>query len=615
MKSSAVVDVSDCDVEKDAAGANPSLGTGVTVQAAHDALVHDRSILHSVGSIIFSAVYFGVFTAMLFTHIPTARMHKQAYAVTTALATSGGDAITPNSPIKFYNIGQLSDVFDWFSNALVPTVFVTQDQNGVDLPEEEWARIAMFNKALGGVLIEVYSKSPVECGADGSLYKLYPTCLAYEGLVTEYDSYLLETSLNATEALAGLAEWKAANWINNRTSEVMVSVLTYNGELEGYVVTELVLEFDAGGFITPKALTRPTISIPYGGKSSYANDVLVWIWWGVAVAWSISNVSEWRKSDRRPSRRDMVVQVLGLFVVEAVVGVFYAIWASIVSLLNDFDFQDSLWSLADPTALDAEGTEDDIKALDVVIDNLKEIARLTAALRVIGAVVIALIGLQILNRFRFHPQLNILTRTVASALKQFASFFVVFIVIFLTFTVIGSMIFGDRAKEFSSLDNSVASSINMLFGVFDFEAIKDLQFSIAFYWVYMVVVSLVLMNMMLAIVLDAYAQVSSDSYKQSANLALAGRVRDICWDRLCELRVPRDAILSRGKIRPRLLENVLKEKLGQCPTASLTTQTFQKFFPDAQFRYEELQATIEHLESGIRILTVMKAEETRAKED
>ncbi|RLN89068.1 hypothetical protein BBJ28_00004884 [Nothophytophthora sp. Chile5] len=586
--------------------------TEMSVKDAYDSLVHDRKILHSVTRIIFSAIYFVFFTAMLFAHIPTARMYEQAYAVSSSLATAGDETVTPSSPIKFFNIGQLGDVFDWFSNTLVPAVFVTQDQNGVDLPTEEWARVALFNKALGGVLIEVSRKSPVDCEADGSLYKLYPTCYDYQDLDSEYGAYLLPFTLNASDALKNLADWKTEKWIDVSTSEVMVSILTYNGELEGYVVAELVLEFHAGGFITPKSLTRPTISIPYGETSIYVKDALVAFWWVLAVLWSTAKVFWWRKKEESPSPYNVLKRLSGLVVVEGVVCAFYAVWISIVELLDDVDFQDSLWSLADPEGEDVEGTSDDIKALDTVIDVLKEIAYLTAALRVIGAVVIALMGLQILSRFRFHPQLNILTRTVASALRQFGAFFVVFIVIFLTFTIIGTMIFGDRAKEFSSLPNAMAACINMLFGEFDFDSIKHLQFSVAFYWIYMVVVSLVLMNMMLAIVLDAYEEVSSESYKQSANLAVADRIRTICWDLLCELQISacsRNAVVSRGKVRPLLLERVLKARLNEAALAMLTPQSLRNLFPDATLAEDEVLATLHHIEQGAILSRVLAAED------
>ncbi|OWZ12245.1 Polycystin Cation Channel [Phytophthora megakarya] len=547
---------------------------------------------------------------MLFTHIPTSRMYEQSYAISSILAQSGGDAQTPNSPIKFYNINQLGDVFNWLNNAFVPSVFVTQDQNGVDLAPEDYARIGLFNKGLGGVLIEVYTKSQVDCSPNGSLFQLYPVCHAYEGITSEYSTYMLIFSLNATDALNALDGWKNENYIDIATGKVVISVLTYNGELEGYVVTELILDFHEGGFVTPKATARPTISIPYGSRTSYGPDILVWIWWVVALVWAISSIFKWRKKEKRPSRQGMITQSFGLFITEAAMCVFYAIWGSIASRLNNSNFQDSLWNLADPSAIDVGGTEDDIASLNVVIDNLKQIAHLTSALRVVGAVIIALIGLQILSRFRFHPQLNILTRTVTSALKQFAAFFVVFIVIFLTFTIIGSMIFGDRAKEFSNWDNSMASCINMLFGVFDFETIKDLQFSVAFYWIYMIVVSIVLMNMMLAIVLDAYADVSSESYKKATNVILANRIATICWDFVCDLRIAmcsRDIVVSHGKIRSRLLESALKKIVQESPYGTLTLETLKSLFPNAEISHEDLQATLLHIEQGIVLVDTLKS--------
>ncbi|GMF24628.1 unnamed protein product [Phytophthora fragariaefolia] len=613
MKAEIPTDVDDIEIAK--VDERPPLPE-ITVQSAREALAHDKTIARSIGRIIFSSVYFGFFAAVLFTHIPTSRLYEQGYAVSSILATSGGDAITSNSPIKFFNIGQLSDIFDWLNTAFVPIVFVTQDQNGNDLSTEDYARIGLNNKGLGGVLFEVYSKTPVDCGASGSLYQVYPVCHVYEGLDSEYNSYMLIFSLNSTEALEALAEWKTKSWIDNSTDKVVISVLTYNGELEGYVVTELSLQFHQGGYITPTASTRPTISVPYGRENSYASDVLVWIWMFISLMWAGSCVAQWRVKANRPARRQMLIRMFDLYVVEVAMGVFYIVWAIIVSLLEDYDFQYALWKIADPAAIDPEGTEDDINDLNYLIDNLKATAHYTAALRVVGAIVILLIGLQILNRFRFHPQLNILTRTVASALKQFGAFFVVFIVIFTTFTIIGSMIFGDRAKEFSRLDNSMASCINMLFGQFDFNSIKDLQFSVAFYWIFMIVVSIVLMNMMLAIVLDAYEQVSSDSYKKSANVTLAHRVISICWDAVCEVRVmifnPRTAV-SRGKIRPRLLEWTLQQKLKESSSTILTLEIMKSLLPEANISYEEFLATLQHIEQGIVIVNALKSGEACTK--
>ncbi|KAE8883502.1 hypothetical protein PF005_g88 [Phytophthora fragariae] len=574
----------------------------LSLEDVRAALAHDKSILQSVCRIIFSAIYLGFFTSVLFTHIPTSRMYDEAYAVYSILATSGGDAVTESSPMKFFNIGQLSDAFDWLNNSFVPSVFVTQDQNGYDLDAEDYARIGLFNKALGGVMIRVINRESTDCTPDNYLYDLYKEC--HEDPVSDF-RYILFLSLNATEASQYLAEWKAEDtWINNSTDKAVISVLTYNGELEGYVVTELTLTLNQGGFVTPTALARPTISAPYGDQSSYASDILVWICMAASNIWAMSRVLRWRYKEKCPSRRDMIIRVFSLFSVEVVLCVFYAVWATIVSLLHNTDFQESISTYADPFNVDEVGSAEAISSLISVIGDLESIAQYTEALRVIGAIVIALLCLQILNRFRFHPQLNILTRTVASALTQFGAFFVVFIVIFTGFTIIGSMIFGDHAKEFSSLVNSMASCINMLFGQFNFDSIKNVSFSVAFYWSYMIVVGIVLMNMMLAIVLDAYDQVSKESYRKAANLKLASRVSSICWDMVCELRIVlfvRKTVVSRGKIRPSELERALQNnKINQ----KVTEESMKDMFKHTGPGDEAIRATLQYIQEGIEIVHV-----------
>ncbi|EGZ05980.1 hypothetical protein PHYSODRAFT_307640 [Phytophthora sojae] len=177
---------------------NATATTEFPLDDVYAALAHDKSILKSVGRIVFSAIYLGFFTSVLSSHIPTARMYEQTYAVYSILATSGSDAVTPSSPIKFFNIGQLSDIFDWLNNSFVPSVFVTQDQNGNDLDPENYARIGLFSKALAGVVIEVVQRETTDCAPESNyLYDLYRECHKDE---SSQNYYILSTSLNATEA-------------------------------------------------------------------------------------------------------------------------------------------------------------------------------------------------------------------------------------------------------------------------------------------------------------------------------------------------------------------------------------------------------------------------------
>ncbi|KAG1693681.1 hypothetical protein DVH05_023083 [Phytophthora capsici] len=607
----------------------PDLGQGknadvstptITFQAAKVALDHDFLIMSSVGRIVYLTIYFSLFINMLFTHIPTARMYEQSYAVSSILATSGSDTVTPNSPMKFFNIAQLSDVYDWLNHSFVPAVFVTQDQNGYELPSEDYARVGLFNKGLGGVLIQVFRKSVVNCTTEGAPFNLYPYChqCIYEDYNNEeYVMGLLPFSLNATEASNKVTGWKEMNMIDNSTDTVRISVLTYNGELEGYVCTQLSLHFQLGGFIQPDLSSRPMISVPYGKRRSIAADVFVGIWWGMAMTWMFVRAYKVWKKKTKAVLSSVALHLLDFCHSSGVV-IFYVFWSLIAKWLNADEFHESLWKIADPKTVDIEG-QDGFKAILNAIDYLLWIGDYTVVLRVVGATILFLFGCQILGSFQFHPQLNILTRTLTNALKQFRAFFVVFVAIFATFTSIGCMIFGDRVEEFSSLYDSITSCLNMLFGQFDYDTIKAFQFAFAFVWVYMLVVSIVLMNMMLGIVLDAYDEVRNASYNETSNRDLANHIALMSWEMICELYQTFNtrSVLCHGKIKPSLLRRALRKKLKRNSNASstvLTLEALKSLFPDDDFQLTEsvFQATLKHLEQGISIVKAMnfKAETT-----
>lgn len=197
-------------------------------------------------------------------------------------------------------------------------------------------------------------------------------------------------------------------------------------------------------------------------------------------------------------RRLTVIEHASTLVVVA----FYFVWFSIVLLMFQKNFRDNLAQLVVGGKNWASDTEARGR-LYAVIAMLQQVAQLTVALRLIATLAVFLLSLRILKRFRFHPRLSILTRTVANALHQFGAFFVVFIVIFVTFAVSGTILFGDRVEEFSSIQIAMETCINMLFGNFDYGTIQGLYPPVCmfYYWGYMIVVSLVLLNMMLAIVL------------------------------------------------------------------------------------------------------------------
>jgi hypothetical protein len=172
-----------------------------------------------------------------------------------------------------------------------------------------------------------------------------------------------------------------------------------------------------------------------------------------------------------------------------------------------------------------------------------------------------------------------LTRTIASALDQFRWFFVVFIVIFVTFAISGTVLFGDRVEGFSSLQLSIETCINMLFGNFDYSTIQGLYTPVAmiYYWGYMIVVSLVLLNMMLAIVLDAYAAVSSETFQNAKNMSLSRPIASIAMDPMDLLYSLKNLTSKRRKARQKKRDMAVLDKSMVPGTAAHNDQLAQEW--------------------------------------
>lgn len=270
----------------------------VLLQAAYDSLCHDRKIIASVWRIPVPVLYFSAFVGMLFAHIPATVMYEQGYAVSSTLATSGSDAVTDDSSIKFYNIGDISDVFDWLTDSFVPAVFITEDYNGKALSKDRWGRVAMFNKVLGAVNFQVTRKATHTCVTQPFLANLYPYC--YDATNTTTVQKLISFDTNATEAAGMITALKMeGEWLDFSTEELLITIVTYNGELQGYAVTEMQLAFSEGGLVEASSSTTPALSNPYSASISVAADIVVSVFFLLAVAIQLRKIYRYRRTGIR----------------------------------------------------------------------------------------------------------------------------------------------------------------------------------------------------------------------------------------------------------------------------------------------------------------------------
>jgi len=132
-----------------------------------------------------------------------------------------------------------------------------------------------------------------------------------------------------------------------------------------------------------------------------------------------------------------------------------------------------------------------------------------ARMRLAAFVSIILQALRVLKYFRNQPRLSVMSKTLANSANDLFHFFVLFMVLFMSWSIAGYFSFGHKVEGFSTITLTVQTMFNMLLGDFDWGALQEANETIGmiFFMSYMILIVLIALNMLLAIVMDAYTEV------------------------------------------------------------------------------------------------------------
>lgn len=147
-----------------------------------------------------------------------------------------------------------------------------------------------------------------------------------------------------------------------------------------------------------------------------------------------------------------------------------------------------------------------------------EIAILEGSLmQVLRGVTTIVMGVRLLKPFDSHPKLAIVTRTLAVAAKGLKYFCGVFIPLFASAAIAGYMLFAKRMEAFATVGASGVTLMNLfLLGLDTWDDMYnnctrckplDRFSTVLFYWSFIVIMLHIMLNIVLAIVMDSYAEV------------------------------------------------------------------------------------------------------------
>jgi len=120
-----------------------------------------------------------------------------------------------------------------------------------------------------------------------------------------------------------------------------------------------------------------------------------------------------------------------------------------------------------------------------------------------------IVMMRLFKSFKAQPRLALVTATMAKASQDMIHFFIVFLSVYVCMMVNSVLFFGQDVQEFGSVPRAIHSCFRAMFGDWDWDAMKEIGFIKAqiWFWLFMMIMVLVLLNMLLAIVMDAYQDV------------------------------------------------------------------------------------------------------------
>ena len=117
--------------------------------------------------------------------------------------------------------------------------------------------------------------------------------------------------------------------------------------------------------------------------------------------------------------------------------------------------------------------------------------------------------------FSAQPRLALVTDTIQAASSDIFHFGLVFSTVFYCFALAGTLIFGREMEQFGTIWNSLTTCWRIVLGDFEWHQMKAVGWLEAnvFFWTFTILIVFIMINMLLAIVLETYLTVKSGTDK------------------------------------------------------------------------------------------------------
>lgn len=431
------------------------------------------------------------------------------------------------------DVNSHADFWSWAIQGFAPLMFIqgTSWAEGheedpllvaasYDYPRWERGYWLHYNRIVGGIRFRQERSEDVVCDSvpellrfyaktcvGGDKYKIYPELPDAAYMAEPQGAFWLWIQEDLDDVLDLLQAKEAEEfWLDNRTMKIEIAIPAYNSEMAVYCYLTINLYFSRGGHIWKRVIPMSTSAQWFNGITNIISD---FAWFSCLVYLTLSELRVIQKTLTASGWRGIRKEYLEFWIIVDWVSVIFGYLIAAIFFLRvrgSSQLNSELQALA---GINEVLNQEEYRAQATTFTDLleNEVMAMYNFRTLIGTYPL-LIMIRLFKAFAAQPRLSIVTKTLSSSAVDLVHFLLVFLSIFFSYAVAGIVLFGREVDGFTTPGRAVVTCFRTMMGDFDWDELSQVGRWEAGVWfiTFMIIIVLLMLNMLLAIVMDAYSE-------------------------------------------------------------------------------------------------------------
>lgn len=397
-----------------------------------------------------------------------------------------------------------------------------------ELKKSDWGMFIIFNRIVGGIRLRQERAPEEDCKLSPILNKFYGRKCRSES-VRQYNlDPDLEVARSTVDPDENYTRWlyvhrpaddiarqvfdlEAMMWLDDYTTKIEIGVPIYNAEYSVHSLITVNFYFQRGGHIFKHIITQSCYATWFTRWYHYAADMiyLSCISW-MLVREVLDIIHTFNEAGLHGIRTEYlnpwnIIDWLSIICGSILMGMFWMATQNsnvVNKAAEDFGVLRPI-----------PGNVTEIPEVEKYMDELELAVNYVTFLQRWLARYPLIVVFRLFKAFHAQPRLALVSKTIQSSSIDLFHYLLVCFCVMISFVTSGVMLFGREVDELATIPRGFIFCFLLLLGDMDFDTMREAGRELAATWlcIFCVFVTLLLMNMLLAIVMDTYSDVKSSS--------------------------------------------------------------------------------------------------------